>query len=179
MPQPFNLCPWLSKNFTPNAESMPVPASLVALPPIPTKNLRHPLFNASKIISPVPYVEVIQGFCSSGSNSGRPLAEDISITAVFTPFKLTTPYSASIGLPKGSVTAVVYRTPPKDLIMASTVPSPPSATFVLITLHCGKTFLIPISTALATSIEVNEPLNESDATIIFFMSFMLFCVYSI
>ena len=75
--------------------------------------------------------------------------------------------------------AVVYKSPPKDLIMASTVPSPPSATFVLITLHCGKTFLIPISTALATSIEVNEPLNESDATIIFFMSFMLFCVYSI
>ena len=91
LPQPFSLCPRLSRNLTPNAESMPVPASLVALPPIPTRNLRHPLFSASEIISPVPYVEVIHGFSSSGSRSGSPLAADISITAVFTPPDLTMP----------------------------------------------------------------------------------------
>ena len=38
--------------------TQPIPPSLVALPPIPTINLRHPFFIASLISSPTPYVVV-------------------------------------------------------------------------------------------------------------------------
>ena len=42
----------------PSACSIPIPPSLVALPPIPTTNLLHPLLTASRITSPTPYVVV-------------------------------------------------------------------------------------------------------------------------
>ena len=62
--------------------NIPTPASLVALPPIPTKNLRQPRAIASMIISPVPSVEVAQGLRSSTVSSGKPLAAAISKIAV-------------------------------------------------------------------------------------------------
>ena len=51
--------------------------------------------------------------------------------------------------------------------IASTVPSPPSATLTATTSQSGYTSRIPSAAACATSTEVIDPLNESDATTIF------------
>ena len=62
------VCPDLSRKRKPSACSIPNPASLVALPPIPIIKFLHPLFNASFINSPVPKVVVSIGFlCSIGT----------------------------------------------------------------------------------------------------------------
>lgn len=42
------------KDGTLRMDSRPIPASFVALPPIPIMNSRHPRFNASATISPTP-----------------------------------------------------------------------------------------------------------------------------
>jgi hypothetical protein len=49
------------------------------------------------------------------------------------------------------------------------VPSPPSATGILITSQLGSTLWMAISALCATSDEETEPLKESDAIIIFFI----------
>ena len=71
-----------SRNIYPIAEAIPMPASLVALPPIPRIILSAPLLMASLIISPVPSVVVYRGFCFSLGTSLNPEAADISINAV-------------------------------------------------------------------------------------------------
>ena len=100
--KPAICLPSVSKKRNPSASSIPAPASLVALPPMPIKNLLHPFSSASRIISPVPYVDVFSGFRSSGARRGNPDALDISMTAVFLPSISAIPYSASMIRPRGS-----------------------------------------------------------------------------
>jgi len=76
------VCPDLSRKRKPSACSIPNPASLVALPPIPIIKFLHPLFNASFINSPVPKVVVSIGFLCSIGTRGSPLMAAISIIAV-------------------------------------------------------------------------------------------------
>ena len=62
--------------------SIPIPPSLVALPPIPIIKSRQPFEMASFINSPNPKVVVCIGFFSSPETSVMPEASAISITAV-------------------------------------------------------------------------------------------------
>ena len=98
--------------LTPNAESMPVPI-VGGAAAYPYQEFAASPVQRVEIISPVPYVEVIHGFSSSGSRSGSPLAADISITAVFTPPDLNA-VGCLYGLPKGVCNGgcVRYLTPP-------------------------------------------------------------------
>ncbi len=72
----------LFKNLTPRADKHPAAASFVELPPRPIIIFLTPLPRASRIISPVPYVVVLEGSFLSPTR-GRPAADAISMTAVF------------------------------------------------------------------------------------------------
>ena len=73
--------PSASVRSKPSACSMPAPPSLVALPPMPIKNLLHPRSSASPITCPTPKVVVCSGLRFSFGTSGSPAAPAISITA--------------------------------------------------------------------------------------------------
>ena len=68
---------------------------------------------------------------------------------------------------RGSLAVVVTISPPNASTIASTVPSPPSATFTATTSQSGRTALIPRVAAWAPSMELSEPLKESEAITIF------------
>ena len=160
-PHPFRMFPAESMNLYPNASNIPVPASFVALPPMHIMNLRHPLSNASAISWPVPYVDVRRGSLSSEARRVSPLALAISMTAVEPSIQA---YSASTGLPSGSLTMSLTGLPPNVVMSASMLPSPPSATASFTTSQPGIASWIPFSTASATCHEDRQPLNESEAT---------------
>ena len=77
-----NSFPCLSYRCAPSACIMPMPASFVALPPMPIMNRRNPFSNASFISSPVPYVLVFIGFRSIGERVVSPFISAISMIAV-------------------------------------------------------------------------------------------------
>ena len=77
------IVPFSSLNRIPRACNIPVPASLVALPPMPSRIFRHPRRIAFLISSPVPNVVASIGLRFSLGISARPLAAAVSITAVF------------------------------------------------------------------------------------------------
>ena len=60
--------------------------------------------------------------------------------------------------------------------MLSSKPSPPSETGICRTWAEGQTLWIPSVAALAASVELMQPLKESMATMIFFISI---CVYNV
>ena len=129
---------------------------------------------ASRIISPVPKVDVFEGLRSSTAIRGNPLADAISMIAVV-PAK---PYVAATGASSGPFTSIVISEPPRASTTASTVPSPPSATFISITSQSGYISCTPRAALSATSFDESEPLNESDATTIFFiLSILFFVIY--
>ena len=105
----------------PRAWSIPVPPSLVALPPMPTMNLRQPFWIADRITWPTPKVVAFIGSFSASGTRVIPAAPDISMIAV--PLSGRMPYWQSTGLPMGPVTVTVSRVPPMPQARASTVPS--------------------------------------------------------
>ena len=149
----------------PRAWSIPAPPSLVALPPMPTMNLRQPFWMAARITSPTPKVVVFIGSFSASGTRVIPAAPDISMIAV--PLSGRMPYWQSTGLPMGPVTVTVSRVPPMPQARASTVPSPPSAkgrTFTAASLYTRR---IPSSMAWPASREERLPFRESMAMVIF------------
>ena len=166
-PVPGSALPAVSRKRKPRAESIPVPPSLVALPPSPNMMRLHPCFSASATISPVPKVVVSRGLRSSSRSRVSPLAAAMSMIAV--PPSADMPYSARSGRISGSCASHSTAAPPSAFSRASIVPSPPSATSRRTVPHSGNTSLTPSETASATSADDNEPLNESDAMTIFFI----------
>ena len=71
-----------SKNLKPKAAAIPMPASLVADPPINSKIFLILFSIASDIIYPTPKVVVFNGFRSLTSSNARPEALAISIYAI-------------------------------------------------------------------------------------------------
>ena len=128
---------------------------------------RHPRCNASAIISPVPHVVVSKGFRFSCGIKGKPLAAAISNIAV-DPSEVI-PYAASIGFIRGSWTRHDTRSTDIFEQIASTVPSPPSATGTTTTAHSGNTSIIPCRAEAAISCELAHPLKESKAKITLFI----------
>lgn len=145
---------------------MPVAASLVALPPSPSTICRHPRDMASAMSCPTPKVVVCRGLRHSSGTSVRPAADARSTSAVVP----ATAYDASRGSPSGPVTLhVTIRTCIAER-SASTVPSPPSAMGKTTVRHSGKTRRTPSAAASASCREVADPLKESKARIIFFIT---------
>ena len=161
-----------SRNCMPSACSIPVPASFVALPPIPIIIFLQLLFKACLINSPVPYDVVFHGFLSLSFSSSIPDADAISITAVSP--SPSTPKCAVISRISGSWTFLWKIFPFVAVTSVTTVPSPPSARGTNFILASGKTFLIPSSMNLATSGDVRQSLNESGAISIFIIIHYIF-----
>ena len=69
----------LFKNLNPRAAAIPIPASLVADPPIVKTISAAPFSIASRMSSPVPNVLVKYGFLSLVFKSSMPEALDISM----------------------------------------------------------------------------------------------------
>ena len=103
---------------------MPTPPSLVALPPRPIRMRCAPWFIASRMRSPTPQVDAESAFSGVCSMSVMPLAAAISMIAVPSSVR---PYAASIFSPSGFCAVARMILPPSAAVIASTVPSPPSA----------------------------------------------------
>jgi hypothetical protein len=170
-PHGATLRPWASRKSKPSAESSPVAQSDVALPPKPTTMWRHPsCMMAWAIIMPVPRVEACITLRCARGTSVRPLAAESSITAVW--LVSSTMYCASTGGSPGSgahTLTVWVRACGSDEAMASTVPSPPSATGSAVTCAPGTVRAMPCCAAWAISRDVAEPLNLSNASMILHM----------
>ena len=164
-PVPGCALPAVSRKRKPRAESIPVPPSLVALPPSPNMMRLHPCFSASATSSPVPKVVVSSGLRSSSRSRVSPEAAATSMMAV--PPSADIPYPARSGRISGSWASHSTVEPPSASSSAFIVPSPPSATSRHTVPHTGNTSLTPSETASATSADDSEPLNESDAMTIF------------
>ena len=160
----------LSKKSQPSACSIPMPPSLVALPPMPIINSVQPLSTASRIISPTPRVVVRKGVLSSFGTRGRPAAAAISITAVRCCPSCEIPYPQATGSPSGPVTVTCCRRPRIAVVRVSAVPSPPSASKQIRIPASGQTRRIPASTASPASREDRLPFIESMAISIFIPS---------
>ncbi|MNZ81333.1 hypothetical protein D3C78_999960 [compost metagenome] len=153
--------PASSRKRTPNARNMPAPASLVALPPMVRMTLRAPARRASKISSPVPWVELAQASRCSTGTSCRPLASAISMIAVHD--SGSQPHWALTSCPKGPVTRALRRSPGVVARMASIVPSPPSAMGHWTSSASGSASRSPQAIESATSAALRLSLNESGA----------------
>ena len=70
---------------------------------------------------------------------------------------------AGMGRPSGSWTAAVCQLQPPAAAIASSVPSPPSASGQSRVVSSGRARAQPSARARATSTEVSDPLNESGA----------------
>ena len=166
-PQPIGgtSSPVLSVKRAPSAVRQPIPPSVVALPPAPTRILRQPASSAARISSPTPKVVVYIGLASFPA-SGRPAAAAISRMAVPS-FKM--PKEALCMANSGPCTRTVLRSPPKADKKASTVPSPPSAIGRQQISSAESTCRNALRIIRHTSMAVIVPLKESGAiTIRFF-----------
>ena len=128
---------------------MPVPPSLVALPPRPTMMRLKPPSSAARISSPVPKVVVVRGLRRSSGTRAKPEARAISMTAV-RPSPMT-PHCAVRYSPSGPVTGASKKRPPVVSMSAASVPSPPSATGISVVSASGMARNTPLWMARAAS----------------------------
>ena len=121
-----NFCPVGVAKFCPSACTIPAPPSLVALPPMPIMMLCAPLSSARKISSPVPRDVVTKGLRFQEAPT-----PDRWRCRHFDKRSFTISRHAPAGIhfsPSGPVTCAECSLLRAAAIMASTVPSPPSAT---------------------------------------------------
>ena len=147
-----------------SARIIPIPASLVPVPPSPIMKLRQPRFMALDSNSPTPYVVARIGLRSSSFTRFSPHACATSIIAVPSG---AMPYWASTRRIIWSWIYTGSNVPPRAAVKAWSIPSPPS--------DIGRqTVSIPSrqrasANAVSTSTDDRHPLNESMARM-YFMS---------
>ncbi len=152
---------------------MPLPPSLVALPPMARITRRAPASSAAEINWPVPSVLVTQASRCARVSSCRPLAMAISMIAVL--LSASQPHWALTGAPSGPLTLALISSPLQAASSASMVPSPPSAIGHLINSACGQTSARPLAIASATAWALRLSLNESGAMTIFIVVLQIRC----
>ena len=153
--------PSTSRSLAPRACAMPAPASLVALPPIPTMNLRNPSLDMPRTSSPSPYVVASRGFRASTGTRWRPDVWAVSTTAVV-PSPIT-PQQAATWPPSGPVTLETLDAPPDAPTRTSNVSLPPSATGANTLSASGSTRRTPSLMASAASWADMLPLKACGA----------------
>ncbi len=147
--------------FAPSALSMPAPPSVVADPPIPSAMSLIPASRTARSRSPVPCVPARIASRAPGLMSDSPDARAISTNAAAPSLRHS--QSARIGRSSGSRASAVRRIQPPAASMATSVPSPPSASGARRTSSAGRARSQPAWSARATSRLVRDPLNESGA----------------
>jgi hypothetical protein len=154
-------CPFSSKRRTPSARNIPLPPSLVALPPRPTTIVVAPVSSAATINCPVPALLARLASRSFSRILPRPDAAAISTIAV----EPSTANAASTSWPSASSALHVRRRYP-FATRTSIVPSPPSAIGTRIVLQPLRPYTDrqPSAIARAAFAEVRVPLNLSGAT---------------
>ena len=164
---PFGIRGWPSRSRKrqPRALAMPIPPSLVALPPMPTTRVSAPKSRAARISSPVPRLVARPGSRSSSVSKARPLARAISIRARRR--RGTQPRAAVTGARRGPVTRTGIRSAPRAWIARSSRPSPPSATGISTNSARGTTRRRPRAMARAAALASQLPLRALGAMIIF------------
>ena len=152
-------CSSISKKRQPSALAIPKPASLVALPPTPTKHsltFSCPSVNKS---FPTPQVSKSKGWNSPFGNKDKPLDSAASTTAL--PHVESTQYGTSQSLLAASHPRKDRSDKSNSLAMTTPKPSPPSDIGNICTISFGQTLIHPEAMALATFIASREPLNLS------------------
>jgi len=159
-------CP--SRKRTPRAPSMPAPASLVELPPIPITRRSAPASSAANTSCPSPLVSNSKMRRSAAGTRSRPLVDATSSTA----YRWEAP---SASWPVARAKVVVWRVPrwsdtsaaingaPSAAATASVKPSPPSAIGSWIVVAVSNTSRTPDDITSAACGALIEPLNESGA----------------
>ena len=154
--------PDASRNSYPSTVSMPIPQSLVALPPIPTIKSRHPPFHripdhlADSVRRGVQRLFLF-------SHQSDPRRGPPSPSPPFC-FPRIHPYEAVTGVSIGPCTFTCASSPAQSLPdRASVVPSPPVCQRLTRTWAFGSAFRTPSFIAFPASIELRLPFKESIA----------------
>lgn len=157
-----------SRKRAPSAEAMPVPPSVVALPPMQSTRRSTSASRAAATSSPVPRVLAQRGSALPPGSNARPEAAASSTNAVRgTELSGLSANGASTGRPVGPETVRSWPVHPAART-TTTEPSPPSATgrsrASRVTPATVAASRRPASTATAASCAGRLPLNESGAT---------------